>query len=93
MNVEDKLQEMSKRHIDGRMAHQIVRFSELNPEQKLAYMLEVLVTHSKATLSLYGVSMALAESCKVWKDTPEGKAWQEKQKAKRAAKAASTDAK
>lgn len=85
MTSDDYLRKLAQAHIDGRMAHKILRFGEMNPEQKLAYVLELLVQQKKETLALMQVTQALAEEVKVWKDTPEGQAWRAKMAAKREA--------
>ena len=85
-----KLEALARGHIDGRTAFKVMYYSELNPEQKLAYVLEMLVEHKKGTLALMQTLLLLAEETKVWKDTPEGVAWREAQAKKRADKKAVT---
>ena len=82
----DKVEAMAKKHIDGHMAMQILRFTELNPEQKLACVLEQLIVAGKAKLELLEICNGLAKECIEWRKTPEGVAWAEKQAEKRAAK-------
>lgn len=84
------LENLAKTHIDGRMAYKILYFEQLNPEQKLAYVLEILLMEGKKKLLLMEACKHLAEETVAWKKTPEGEAWT-KQKAEERAKR-STDA-
>lgn len=85
-NVQKKLETLAKARIDGRTGYQIVYFQDLNPEQKLAYVLEQLVELNKGKLALMETTRLLAQECVEWKKTPEGQAWNEKMRVKRAEK-------
>lgn len=68
----------------SRFAIKAVRFSQLNPEQQLAVVLEQLVEHQKGHLALVNTILPLSAACVEWRKTDEGKAWMVKQAAKRA---------
>lgn len=82
------LELMAQKVIDGRYVVGAARFSQLNPEQQLAYMLEQLIVLNKEKLSLLEAVNFFAKECIEWRKTPEGIAWTEKQASLRAAKEA-----
>ena len=97
MSIADKektpLELLADQRIDGRFALHAVRFSQLNPEQQLAYMMEQLIVLGKQKLQLLEAVNLAAKECIEWRKTPEGQAWVAKQKAKRdAAEAAKEQA-
>lgn len=79
------LEVMADQRIRSEFAIRAVRFSQLNPEQQLAYMLEQVVEVTKGKLALMQALLPLSEACVAWRKTPEGVAWMEKMAAKRAA--------
>jgi len=81
--TDQKLNALAHGHIDGRMAYKIMYYSELNPEQKLAYLMEQLIVVGKEKLALMEVVLLQAKEVVVWKDTPEGVAWREEKAKKR----------
>lgn len=80
------LELMAQKVVDGRFVIGAARFSQLNPEQQLAYMLEQLIVLNKQKLSLMESVNLFAKECIEWRKTPEGIAWTEKQARLRAAK-------
>ena len=79
------LEVLADKFVDGRFAMKAVRFSMLNPEQQLAYMMEQLIVLGKQKLQLLEAVNLAAKECVEWRKTPEGQAWTAKQAAKRAA--------
>lgn len=72
------LEKLADRRIDPLLAAKAVRFSHLNPEQKLAYVLALMVEQKKETLQLLAACNTLAKECVEWRKTPEGQAWGER---------------
>lgn len=70
--------------LDGRFFVRAVRFSQLNPEQQLAYMMEQLIVLAKQKLQLLEAVNIAAKEYVEWRKTPEGQAWMAKMAAKRA---------
>lgn len=58
--VNEALKRLARAHVDGRMAYRILYFQQLNPEQKLAYVLETLIAQKKGELALMNLVVALA---------------------------------
>jgi hypothetical protein len=89
MSIADKektpLELLAQMSLDGRLALRAVRFSQLNPEQQLAYLMEQLIVLGKQKLQLLEAVNLAAKECVEWRKTPEGMAWVAKQAAKRAA--------
>lgn len=81
--TDDKLQNLADRVLHSNLLVQTARFSHLNSEQKLAYLLAQLVEQKKETLALMEVVNIAAKECVEWKKTDEGKAWDEEMKVKR----------
>ena len=77
---EKTLQQIVDGRIGGYQAQRILRYSALNPEQKLAHVLEMLVVEGKTKLALMEIAKGLAEECKAWRQTPEGQAWGERKR-------------
>ena len=90
MPIADKdktpLERMADKYIRGEYSVIVpaVRFSQLNPEQQLAYMLEQLIVVNKEKLALMESILFFAKECTEWRKTPEGVAWMAKQEKKRA---------
>lgn len=84
--TDERLEELDRRWrtFGGAYAPKILRFSSLNPEQQLAFVLELLVTEGKTKLALMEIAKTFAERCTEWKKTPEGQAWDEEKAKKRA---------
>lgn len=78
------LELLADKVVNNGFAVRAVRFSQLNPEQQLAVMLEELVEHQKGHLALLNAILPLSQACVEWRKTPEGQAWAAKQAAKRA---------
>lgn len=76
--TDDALEELAKKHIDGRLAMKALQYTQLNPEQKLACVLEMVLQAGKTKLLMMEVCKHLAEETIAWKKTPEGMAWQQK---------------
>jgi hypothetical protein len=89
MSISDQgktpLERAADRALNGGFILPAVRWSQLNPEQQLAYVLEQLVQHQKGHLALLQSILPLSQACVEWRKTPEGQAWMQKQAAKRAA--------
>lgn len=77
MTPEQKKLHKDLQYVAQGAATAVLRYERLNPEQKLAYALERLVMHEKATLALMETVNLLAQECVVWRQTPEGKEWSE----------------
>lgn len=80
----DPVEVLARAHVDGRMGYKIVYFTQLNPEQQFAYVLEKLVEHQKGTIALLEMSNILAQRTVEWRKTPEGQAWEEGKKTRSA---------
>lgn len=88
MTTKTQLEQLARAYVDGRMGYKIMYYEQLNPEQKLAYVLEKLLGHQKETLALMEVCKLVAEEAVAWKKTPEGVAWAEERARKRSTDAA-----
>lgn len=79
------LERAADQALDGRLFLKAVRWSQLNPEQQLAYMMEELIVIGKAKLAMMQMILPIGQACVEWRKTEEGQAWTAKQAAKRAA--------
>lgn len=71
------------KYIKSGHAYKALAFTQLNPEQQLAYAMTVLLEQKKETLELMKAVHLLAQECVEWRKTPEGQAWNAAQAAKR----------
>lgn len=90
MSIADKdktpLERMADKLVRGEYSVIVpaVRFSQLNPEQQLAHVLEQLVEHQKGHLALLNTLLPLSAACVEWRKTTEGQAWVAKKAKERA---------
>jgi hypothetical protein len=77
--VEERLKLLSFARVDGIAARDILHFSELNPEQKLVYVLSTLNEAAKTSKALVEVCLILAQEYQAWKAAPVEQVRQQQQ--------------